>query len=346
MHVWTEQCGRRMEISVRATSRYGGQYCLRPRLLCGPHNVLHLQGCYVRRFQCTFTLGPTILLRRLISFYQWNSGWPVELTTDFAKTLLDGVTSTLKTLLSLGGVQSKLTEFIGSTETDEKHLEGLSNLSSGLAARDGDSPVYMASVSPWFFTHYGPDSFNKNVSTFKIRSSNWLTVLFSQFVFLGDQHLYARRWESLIASRDKFDIVEINTWNDYGESHYIGPIKGAQPNSEAWTDGMNHTGWSILLYSFITVLTLGKAWLGLTKYYATAFKTDSFPEIEKDQIYMWSRPHSTIAEAQDDPVGRPTNFELVREFCNNVGTMFLMPVSSLRMQFGLWFSPLRPPVLH
>jgi Glycosyl hydrolase family 71 len=66
-----------------------------------------------------------------------------------------------------------------------------------------------------------------------------------QFIYLSDQHLYSKRWESLIASRDNVDIVEILTWNDYGESHYIGPIKGSQPNSQAWVDGLNHTGGTI-----------------------------------------------------------------------------------------------------
>lgn len=46
----------------------------------------------------------------------------------------------------------------------------------------------------------------------------------------------------MIAARDSVDIVEIVTWNDYGESHYIGPIKGAQPNSQAWVDGYDHQG--------------------------------------------------------------------------------------------------------
>lgn len=59
---------------------------------------------------------------------------------------------------------------------------------------------------------------------------------------MSDQHLYSKRWESVISARDQIDLVEVITWNDYGESHYIGPIKGAQPNSQAWTDGMNHTG--------------------------------------------------------------------------------------------------------
>lgn len=50
----------------------------------------------------------------------------------------------------------------------------------------------------------------------------------------------------MISNRSQFDIAEILTWNDYGESHYIGPIKGDQPNSQAWTNGMNHTGWCLL----------------------------------------------------------------------------------------------------
>jgi glucan endo-1,3-alpha-glucosidase len=46
----------------------------------------------------------------------------------------------------------------------------------------------------------------------------------------------------MIASREYVDIVEIITWNDYGESHYIGPIEGAQPNSQAWVNGFDHQG--------------------------------------------------------------------------------------------------------
>lgn len=30
--------------------------------------------------------------------------------------------------------------------------------------------------------------------------------------------------------------------DDYGESHYIGPIEGAQPMSEGWVNGFDHQG--------------------------------------------------------------------------------------------------------
>lgn len=177
---------------------------------------------------------------------------------------------------------------MGSTDTDDEHRKGLEGLAGSLQSRDVDDNAsgegekqltYMGAVSPWFFTHYGPDTFNKN------------------FVYLADQHLYSKRWDSLIASRDSFDIVQILTWNDYGESHYVGPVKGALPiNSERWTDGMNHT-----------------AWLDLTRYYAQAFKSGVYPAIEKDAIYMWSRPHAADADGGADGVGKPTNFEILQD---------------------------------
>lgn len=55
------------------------------------------------------------------------------------------------------------------------------------------------------------------------------------------------------------------------------------------------------------------AWLPLTAYYAAAFKSGSFPAIQNDQIYMWSRTHAASAEASGDGVGRPDNFELVQD---------------------------------
>lgn len=65
-----------------------------------------------------------------------------------------------------------------------------------------------------------------------------------------DYQGYNTRWETLIANRDSVDIVEIVTWNDYGESSYIGPIEGAQPTGTTWATGFDHTGVSS---SFIVV---------------------------------------------------------------------------------------------
>ena len=89
-------------------------------------------------------------------------------------------------------------------------------------------------------------------------------------------------------------LTHLHSSTDFGESHYIGPIKGAQPGSHAWVDGFPHT-----------------AWLDLTRYFAHAFKAGAYPPIERDRIYMWARPHLREADAVDDPVGRPKHWQLV-----------------------------------
>jgi hypothetical protein len=96
--------------------------------------------------------------------------------------------------------------------------------------------------------HYGPETYNKN------------------FIYSGDNWLFVERWEHLIAQpgpagHDRsLDLEYVITSNDdpqpfirtlilrylddYGESHYIGPIEGAQPMSEAWVNGFDHQGTS------------------------------------------------------------------------------------------------------
>ena len=119
----------------------------------------------------------------------------------------------------------------------------------------------------------------------------------------------------LISQRSQVDIAQIITWNggttsclfiwdvshalstDYGESSYIGPIEGDQPNSQAWTNHFPHDGW-----------------LKMTRYYANAFKSGAYPAITEDNVYIWSRPHSKDAWAADY-VGRPHNADWVCTHC-------------------------------
>lgn len=135
--------------------------------------------------------------------FNWNSGWPIKVTTNFAKDVLNEISSKLSEAVltglgigkkpvgqvlgsastsstppsdaekGLNGLQNALSKFIGSTESDDEHLTGLKALSPNLTKRDGEEnrPVYMAAVSPWFYTHYGQKSFNKNVSPLSILSS-------------------------------------------------------------------------------------------------------------------------------------------------------------------------------
>ncbi|KDR75488.1 hypothetical protein GALMADRAFT_247930 [Galerina marginata CBS 339.88] len=173
--------------------------------------------------------------------FNWNGGWPLHLEAGMPRSQI---------------VNAAL-------DSDLIHIQNLTH-----------GRTFMAAVSPWFFTHYGPDSWNKN------------------WIYRGDDWLFVRRWEQLISMRDQIDVAQIISWNDYGESHYIGPIRGAQPNSQAWVDGYPH-----------------EAWLTLNRYYAKAFQTGIYPTITKDRIFMWARPHPKDAQAADK-APRPNNWEL------------------------------------
>lgn len=80
-----------------------------------------------------------------------------------------------------------------------------------LVAREYPVPFLMCFVanekiaaSPWFSTHFGSEvSYSKN------------------WVFPSDL-LWYERWREILKTSPRF--VEIITWNDYGESHYIGPL--------------------------------------------------------------------------------------------------------------------------
>ncbi|PCH40092.1 glycoside hydrolase family 71 protein [Wolfiporia cocos MD-104 SS10] len=229
----------------------------------------------------------------------WNGAWPVSLTPTTAASSLSSLASDINDATFSGAVEAILNSSVGSFDTDTQWLSGVGALSS-------ETKTYIATVSPWFYTHYGPDSFNKN------------------WIYLADYWLYNKRWETLVANRDNVDVVEIVTWNDYGESHYIGPIEGAQPNSQAWVDGMNHTGW-----------------LAMTNHYATAFRTGSYPEITTDQLYMWARPHPKNADASNDPVGKPTSYQLTQDllwavvFATEPSTVTLTTAPSVSQTFAV-----------
>jgi glucan endo-1,3-alpha-glucosidase len=141
-----------------------------------------------------------------------------------------------------------------------------------------------------------------------------------KWIYRGDDWLLVRRWEHLLACRSDIDIVQVISWNgedsvvdvqgsivlivllqDYGESHYLAPVHGAQPNSQAWVDGFPHT-----------------PRLELNAYFARAFKEGRESLIERDKIFIWARPHRKKATAPIDSLPRPRNWELMsRSFYPN-----------------------------
>ncbi|EJT97858.1 hypothetical protein DACRYDRAFT_84208 [Dacryopinax primogenitus] len=141
--------------------------------------------------------------------------------------------------------------------TDQQWINGL------------NGKLYMAAVSPNFFTHYS----------------------YKNFLYKNDDNLFATRWEMLIANRNQIAMTEIISWNDYGESHYVGPIEGAMPDGTTWVNGFPHT-----------------AWLDMNNYYSFAFKYGFYPTFTNDKVYIYGRPHPAGASACCDGIGQPNGY--------------------------------------
>ncbi|KAL2870142.1 glycoside hydrolase family 71 protein [Aspergillus lucknowensis] len=140
------------------------------------------------------------------------------------------------------------------TTTDEAYL-------SALRGRP-----YIMPVSPWFYT---------NLRRF---GKNW--------VWRGDD-LWYTRWQQVLGLDPQPEYVEILTWNDYGESHYIGPlpeergeVAGILDEAGApfdYVTGMPHDGWRVLLPYLIA------------QYKATTEEERQGVEIGEEVLSVWYR---------------------------------------------------------
>lgn len=96
---------------------------------------------------------------------------------------------------------------------------------------------FMMPVSPWFYT---------NMPKW---GKNWL--------WRGD-NLWHDRWQEVVRLRPA--MVQILTWNDFGEAHYIGPIhRGAVPDGAHYVDDMPHVAWLKFLPHYIDAYKSGNS---------------------------------------------------------------------------------------
>lgn len=134
------------------------------------------------------------------------------------------------------------------------------------------SKTYMMGVSPWFYTNL--PGYNK------------------AWVWRGDDTWHLR-WQQVIDLQP--DLVEIITWNDYGESHYIGPIhddgipNGDNANAHSYVDDMPHDHWRDMLPVYIAQYKNGGQVPAIA------------PESEK--VTFWHRLSSSSAGSTDGVTG-------------------------------------------
>lgn len=146
---------------------------------------------------------------------------------------------------------------------DVTYREWLSTRSESSLSKRSDSK-YIAPVSPWFSTHYGAEvDYSKN------------------FVFPSDL-LWFERWNQILTLAPQY--VEIITWNDYGESHYVGPLSSPHYDDGAskWVNDMPHDGFRDMAKPFIAA------------YKAGATSVDDY--ITEDQLIYWYRPTTSDVE--------------------------------------------------
>ncbi|KAJ6118778.1 Glycoside hydrolase family 71 [Penicillium samsonianum] len=146
---------------------------------------------------------------------------------------------------------------------------------------------YVASVSPWFSTHFGGE-----VSLAK----NWV---------FPSGLLWYKRWRETLETSPRF--VELISWNDYGESHYIGPLSSPHidDGSSKWVIGMPHNGW-----------------LDMAKPFISAYKAGSKLPLEfldEEKLIYWYRPtpkdvncDATDTSMQGNPNSRSGDFVRAR----------------------------------
>lgn len=137
--------------------------------------------------------------------------------------------------------------------------------------------TYLAPVSPWFSTHFS--------------SKNW--------VFPSGDLLFTR-WNEVI--QQGFPMVEIVTWNDYGESHYVGPLSSehSDDGSSKWANDMPHDGF-----------------LDLSKPFIAAYKngdTNVANYITQDQVIYWYRRNLNSLNCDStDSLGRPDGYQTLSD---------------------------------
>lgn len=158
---------------------------------------------------------------------------------------------------------------------------------------------YIMPISPWFFTHYGKDSYDKN------------------YLFKSED-LWVERWNQALQAggEGKARFLEILTWNDFGESSYLvdpsATEHGADENN-TWEKGFNHA-----------------ALMDVAKPFITAFKSgQTAPVVETDTAVWWHRPHlkSASCDATDKCKEKPQGADMVEDvvfvavMTKNGGTM-------------------------
>lgn len=133
----------------------------------------------------------------------------------------------------------------------------------------GRTGPYIMAVSPWQFK----DLDDGSEMDAWVAPSDWLFV---------------KRLQALAQGDIRPDIIELLTWNDWCESHYLRDLPGNSTSSpdyavlgtmKSYVAGQNHSPWRVI-----------------ATYYLTWWKTGNKPYVSQDQVVYWYRIHKKNAQ--------------------------------------------------
>ena len=135
-----------------------------------------------------------------------------------------------------------------------------------------------------------------------------------QFKHLDASQNWYRRGELILTERIpqvlslQPDFLQIQTWNDAGESSYIGNVwpDTIGANAAAYTDGFDHSGWQALITPFISAYKAGAK---------DAAEVVPLHGADAAGVF-WYRSILTSAPCASDPLGKPSNWENAEDVVN------------------------------
>ena len=136
-------------------------------------------------------------------------------------------------------------------------------------ARNSNGKPWMAGIAPWFFKRLSSDT-------------NWLNA--------QDSNIYIDRWVELLKLQPPY--IEVISWNDWGESHYIGPADTTpeselmEPSKADYYGNLDHSAFLKMSAIFISTYKSGA-----TKVTVTA---------EQEDVFFFYRPQPVNNIPSDD----------------------------------------------
>ena len=231
-------------------------------------------------YGATLTFGEQAPGQGWQKHFTQSLGFPVHFVPSFVYGGSNTHSSTFFSDFQVDGVFPWDSAWPWESDTPQNVTSDLDN--EYLQAAHSAGKTFMMSLSPLQFKHLG-------------QGQNW---------FRGGSLNFPQRMQQILELQP--DFVEIISWNDGGESHYLGKYwpqtvaPGA--NYTTYTDGFDHSGWQNLIKPFMAAY---KASSGLDAVVSGSVTGSA-----------WYRPQLKDCDCWNDQIGRPDGWQAAVDAVN------------------------------